>query len=180
MLETQSEVDKTVFVSNLHSCVKEEILYELFLQAGPVKKVIIPRDREGHQRSFGFVHYKHAEAVPYAIELLDGIWLYGRPISLQYTFGNSHQASGAASPNLQNGLPGHSKHQPLEEPSWSDVMSGLPLDPFSPVLTPAQGQCWPVVSTPASVAPQWPWLDSGYAPWMPGSEEQSPSCTMCR
>ncbi|XP_037401900.1 RNA binding motif protein 11 isoform X3 [Pygocentrus nattereri] len=118
MLETQRDIDKTVFVSNLHSCVREEILYELFLQAGPVKKVVIPRDREGHQRSFGFVYYKHAEAVPYAIELLDGIWLYGRPISLKYTFvvrtpmdphraGNSHQACGAASPHLQNGLAGN-------------------------------------------------------------------------
>ncbi|KAL7854308.1 hypothetical protein AOLI_G00211520 [Acnodon oligacanthus] len=176
MLETQRDVDKTVFVSNLHSCVKEEILYELFLQAGPVKKVVIPRDREGHQRSFGFVYYKHAEAVPYAIELLDGIWLYGRPISLKYTFGNSHQACGAASPYLQNGQAGYSKFPPQEEHSWSDVVSGLPLDHFFPAVPAAQGQRWPAVSTPSSAAPQWPWRVSGYAPWIPGSDEQSPAC----
>ncbi|XP_072518084.1 RNA binding motif protein 11 isoform X2 [Salminus brasiliensis] len=180
MLENQSEVDRTVFVSNLQSCVKEEILYELFLQAGPVRKVVIPRDRDGQQRSFGFVYYKHAEAVPYAIELLDGIWLYGRPISLKYPFGHPLQGCGASSPNLQNGLAGNSKLPPQDEHSWSDTVSGLPLDHFSPAMLPAQGPCWPAVSTPSSAAPQWPWLDSGYASWIPGSEEQSPACAMCR
>uniref|UniRef100_A0A8B9H909 RRM domain-containing protein n=1 Tax=Astyanax mexicanus TaxID=7994 RepID=A0A8B9H909_ASTMX len=61
--------------------------FYFFYQAGPVRKVVIPRGREGQQRTFGFVYYKHAEAVPYSIELLDGIWLYGRPISLKYPYG---------------------------------------------------------------------------------------------
>ncbi len=29
------------------------------------------------------VYYKHAEAVPYAVALLNGIWLYGQPIRLR-------------------------------------------------------------------------------------------------
>lgn len=56
-------------------------------QAGPVQKVIIPKDRDGNQKSYGFVYYKHAEAVPYAIALLDGIWLYGCPITLRHHYG---------------------------------------------------------------------------------------------
>ncbi|MFT7800318.1 splicing regulator RBM11, partial [Arapaima gigas] len=60
-------------------------------QAGPLKKVTIARDKEGRQRSYGFVCYKHREAVPYAIALLDGIWLYGRPIRLKYRCGG-HEA----------------------------------------------------------------------------------------
>ncbi|KAG9266195.1 spliceosome-associated protein 49 isoform X1, partial [Astyanax mexicanus] len=180
MLESQTEVEKAVFVSNLHSSVKEEILYELFLQAGPVRKVVIPRDREGQQRTFGFVYYKHAEAVPYSIELLDGIWLYGRPISLKYPYGHSRQGCGPASPNLQNGLAGNNTLPPLDGNTWSDMISGLPLDHFCPALFPAQGQHWPTASTPTTAAPRWPWLDSGYASWIAGSEEPSPACAMCR
>nr|XP_020641109.1 splicing regulator RBM11 [Pogona vitticeps] len=83
-------VDRTLFVGNLESRVGEEILYELFLQAGPVTKVTICKDKDGKPKTFGFVCFKHTESVPYAIALLNGIRLYGRPIKVQYRFGSSH------------------------------------------------------------------------------------------
>ncbi|KPP57625.1 putative RNA-binding protein 11 [Scleropages formosus] len=55
--------------------------------AGPLKKVAIARDKEGQQKSYGFVCFKHRESVPYAIALLDGIWLYGQPIRLKHRYG---------------------------------------------------------------------------------------------
>ncbi|KAB1283924.1 Splicing regulator RBM11 [Camelus dromedarius] len=60
MFPAQEEADRTVFVGNLEARVREEILYELFLQ--------------------------HPESVSYAIALLNGIRLYGRPINVQYRF----------------------------------------------------------------------------------------------
>ncbi|MGH0178511.1 UNVERIFIED_CONTAM: hypothetical protein FKN15_078211 [Acipenser sinensis] len=57
--------------------------------AGPLTRVTIAKDKDGKQKSYGFVCYKHREAVPYAIALLNGIRLYGRPIKLQYRFGCS-------------------------------------------------------------------------------------------
>uniref|UniRef100_A0A670HRA4 Splicing regulator RBM11 n=1 Tax=Podarcis muralis TaxID=64176 RepID=A0A670HRA4_PODMU len=78
------EPDRTLFVGNLESRVQEEILYELFLQAGPVTKVTICKDKDGKPKAFGFVCFKHTESVPYAIALLNGIRLYGRPIKVQY------------------------------------------------------------------------------------------------
>uniref|UniRef100_A0A8C9RPG8 RNA binding motif protein 11 n=1 Tax=Scleropages formosus TaxID=113540 RepID=A0A8C9RPG8_SCLFO len=89
MLDTQYEKERTVFVGNLCASVTEEILFELFLQAGPLKKVAIARDKEGQQKSYGFVCFKHRESVPYAIALLDGIWLYGQPIRLKHRYGGS-------------------------------------------------------------------------------------------
>ncbi|XP_014802906.1 PREDICTED: splicing regulator RBM11 isoform X1 [Calidris pugnax] len=86
------EADRTLFVGNLESRVREEILYELFLQAGPLTKVTICKDKEGKPKSFGFVCFKHKESVPYAIALLNGIRLYGRPIKVQYRFGSSHSS----------------------------------------------------------------------------------------
>ncbi|XP_032076108.1 splicing regulator RBM11 [Thamnophis elegans] len=84
------EPDRTLFVGNLENRVKEEILYELFLQAGPVSKVTICKDKDGNPKSFGFVCFKHTESVPYAMALLNGIRLYGRPIKVQYRFGSTH------------------------------------------------------------------------------------------
>uniref|UniRef100_H3AIN1 Splicing regulator RBM11 n=1 Tax=Latimeria chalumnae TaxID=7897 RepID=H3AIN1_LATCH len=91
MLNKQDEANRTVFVGNLHCNVKEEILYELFLQAGPLTKVTIAKDKDGKPKSFGFVCFKHVESVPYAIALLNEIRLYGRPIKLQYRSGKFYQ-----------------------------------------------------------------------------------------
>ncbi|XP_073524340.1 splicing regulator RBM11 [Phyllobates terribilis] len=90
MLRRQEETDRTIFVGNLDCNVKEEILYELFLQAGPLTKVTIAKDKDGNLKSFGFVCFKHTESVPYAISLLNGIRLFGRPIKLHYRFGSSY------------------------------------------------------------------------------------------
>uniref|UniRef100_A0A8C8RCU1 Splicing regulator RBM11 n=1 Tax=Pelusios castaneus TaxID=367368 RepID=A0A8C8RCU1_9SAUR len=87
------EPDRTLFVGNLEGRVREEILYELFLQAGPLTNVTICKDKEGKPKSFGFVCFKHTESVPYAIALLNGIRLYGRPIKVQYRFGRFSRTS---------------------------------------------------------------------------------------
>ncbi|XP_072470797.1 splicing regulator RBM11 isoform X2 [Notamacropus eugenii] len=127
----EKAADRTVFVGNLEARVREEILYELFLQfeimnffiiskdvtptffwekpvdlatrkslmtferakqAGPLTRVTICKDKEGKPKPFGFVCFKHQESVSYAIALLNGIRLYGRPINVQYRFGSSHSA----------------------------------------------------------------------------------------
>ncbi|XP_048201904.1 splicing regulator RBM11 isoform X1 [Perognathus longimembris pacificus] len=103
MFPAQEEADRTVFVGNLEARVREEILYELFLQAGPLTKVTICKDREGKPKSFGFVCFKHPESVSYAIALLNGIRLYGRPINVQYRFGSS-RCSEPATQNFENSV----------------------------------------------------------------------------
>lgn len=73
--------DFTVFVGNLSEKVTEAVLYELFLQAGPLTDVRLPSNN-GVRKSFGFVEYKHEISVPYALRLLDSTKLFGRPIKL--------------------------------------------------------------------------------------------------
>ncbi|XP_029036882.1 splicing regulator RBM11 [Osmia bicornis bicornis] len=73
---------RTVWCGNLSEKVTEEILYELFLQGGPVQRVSIPKDRDGRQRSYGFVTYKHIDSVSYALNLFDGTVLFNRPLSM--------------------------------------------------------------------------------------------------
>ncbi|PKU35034.1 rna-binding protein 7 [Limosa lapponica baueri] len=82
-----AEADRTLFVGNLDPKVTEELIFELFHQAGPVIKVKIPKDRDGRPKQFAFVNFKHEESVPYGLSLLNGIKLYGRPIKIQFRSG---------------------------------------------------------------------------------------------
>ncbi|KAJ8667166.1 hypothetical protein QAD02_008828 [Eretmocerus hayati] len=88
------EDKRTIWCGNLHESVSEEILYELFLQGGPVQKVSIPKDRDGKQKTFGFVTYKHECSVPYALDLFDGTTLFNRQVHMKSrnnNLENSHQ-----------------------------------------------------------------------------------------
>uniref|UniRef100_A0A8C6BNN2 RRM domain-containing protein n=1 Tax=Monodon monoceros TaxID=40151 RepID=A0A8C6BNN2_MONMO len=58
--------------------------------AGPVIKVKIPKDKDGKPKQFAFANFKRELSVPYAMNLLNGIKLFGRPIKLQFRSGSSH------------------------------------------------------------------------------------------
>ncbi|KAI5639948.1 RNA recognition motif domain-containing protein [Phthorimaea operculella] len=77
------EDNKTLWCGNLPEQATEELLYELFLQAGPLEKVRIPRDRDGRQKNFAFITYCHEVSVPYAISLFRGTALFHKTLSLQ-------------------------------------------------------------------------------------------------
>ncbi|XP_032565411.1 RNA-binding protein 7 [Chiroxiphia lanceolata] len=87
-----AEANRTLFVGNLDPKVTEEIIFELFHQAGPVITVKIPKDRDGRPKQFAFVNFKHEVSVPYGLQLLNGIKLYGRPMRIQFRSGSSHAA----------------------------------------------------------------------------------------
>ncbi|NXF09261.1 RBM7 protein, partial [Smithornis capensis] len=87
-----AEANRTLFVGNLDPKVTEELIFELFHQAGPVITVKIPKDRDGRPKQFAFVNFKHEESVPYGLQLLNGIKLYGRPMRIQFRSGSSHAA----------------------------------------------------------------------------------------
>jgi len=73
---------RTLWCGNLSSRVTEDILYELFLQAGPLDEVKIPKDRDSRPRPFGFITFKHDESVNYAMELFRGISLYNKELQV--------------------------------------------------------------------------------------------------
>ncbi|XP_066476904.1 splicing regulator RBM11 [Tiliqua scincoides] len=131
------EADRTLFVGNLDSRVQEEILYELFLQAGPVTKVTICKDKDGKPKTFGFACFKHTESVPYAIALLNGIRLYGRPIKVQYRFGSSH------CPELSSHCQNMENNADIQSLTYRNLelygTSPLPVSPFQVNGSPPQG-----------------------------------------
>lgn len=95
----EDEADRTLFIRNLDSRVTEELLFELFLQAGPLIRTKIPKDPDGKQKTFGFALYKHEVSVPYAMQLLNGATLFGRTLHVQFRSGSSHSSSPGNSQN---------------------------------------------------------------------------------
>ena len=92
--ENEHEVkSRTLWCGSLSEKVDERILYELFLNAGPLEKVTIPRDKEtGRQKTFAFILFSHPESVKYAVILLNNTLLFGQQIKLQ------HRESGVGLP----------------------------------------------------------------------------------
>ncbi|XP_023165769.1 uncharacterized protein LOC111596000 [Drosophila hydei] len=81
--DDDEEQVRTLFSNNLDERVTEDILYEVFLQAGPIESVRIPLDNTGRQRNFGFVTYQHKSAVPYAMELYQGLELFQKKVNIR-------------------------------------------------------------------------------------------------
>ncbi|XP_071805589.1 splicing factor 3B subunit 4-like [Asterias amurensis] len=73
--------DATVYVGGLDEKVSEALIWELFLQAGPVVNTHMPKDRVTQQhQSYGFVEFMSEEDADYAIKVMNMIKLYGKPI----------------------------------------------------------------------------------------------------
>lgn len=73
--------DATVYVGNLDPQASEELVWELFVQAGPVVNVYLPKDRvtNAHQ-GYGFVEFRSEEDADYSIKILNMVKIYGKPI----------------------------------------------------------------------------------------------------
>lgn len=82
-LENERNPHACLYVGNLDPEVTEPILYELFIQVGPVKSLNVPKDRilRTHQ-GFGFVEFKTIEDAEYALKILRGVRLYSRTLKI--------------------------------------------------------------------------------------------------
>lgn len=75
--------EATCYIGNLDLRVTEDILWELFIQCGPLINVHIPRDKiTGEHQGFSFVEFRSEEDADYAIKIMHMIKLYGKPIKV--------------------------------------------------------------------------------------------------
>ena len=73
--------DATIYVGGLDEKVTESLLWELFVQAGPVVNVHMPKDRVTmmHQ-GYGFVEFLSEDDADYSIKIMNMIKLFGKPV----------------------------------------------------------------------------------------------------
>jgi len=77
----QRNQEATVHVGNLDTLANEELVWELFLQAGPLERVHVPRDKvTGEGAGFAFVEYMLERDADYAVKLLSGVKLFNRQL----------------------------------------------------------------------------------------------------
>jgi RNA recognition motif-containing protein len=63
--------EATLYVANLDEKVTEPLLWELFIQAGPVVNVHLPKDRITQQhQGYGFVELMSEEDADYCLKVL--------------------------------------------------------------------------------------------------------------
>nr|CAD7568863.1 unnamed protein product [Timema californicum] len=76
-----TKADATIYVGGLDEKVSEALMWEVFVQSGPVVNVHMPKDRvtQMHQ-GYGFVEFMGEEDADYAIKIMNMIKLYGKPI----------------------------------------------------------------------------------------------------
>lgn len=81
--------DASIYVGGLDEKVSEAVLWELFVQAGPVVSVNMPKDRvTGTHQGFGFVEFMAEEDADYAIKIMNMIKLFGKPIKVNKASAN--------------------------------------------------------------------------------------------
>lgn len=108
----EDEQERTLWCGNFSDNMTEEILYELFLQAGPLEKVKIPNDKDGRPRRYGFITFRHAVSVPYTIKLMNGIHIFDRPLKLQARTVNKDANSSGSSFGTPNSSFGSNAQPP--------------------------------------------------------------------
>uniref|UniRef100_A0A182QRW0 RRM domain-containing protein n=1 Tax=Anopheles farauti TaxID=69004 RepID=A0A182QRW0_9DIPT len=111
------EDDRMLWCGNLSENVTEEILYELFLQAGPLENVKIPRDGDRRQRSYAFITYVHAASVEYAINIFEGTSLFQRQLTLHKKTRNGSNPVASPQINFNHPSTSNSRNYRYQEDS---------------------------------------------------------------
>lgn len=77
----EQDKDSTIYIGNLDERVTDALVWELFLQAGRIANVHLPKDRvtQTHQ-GYGFVEFNSEEDAEYAARIMNQVRLYGKPI----------------------------------------------------------------------------------------------------
>lgn len=86
--------DATIYCGNLDERVRDELLFELMLQAGPVVNVHIPKDRVmGQHQGYGFAEFLTEEDADYAVSIMNQVKLFGKPIRVNKASSDKKQVS---------------------------------------------------------------------------------------
>ena len=98
--------DATVYIGNLDEKVTEALLTELMIQVGPVVHTHIPRDRitQLHQ-GYGFVEFPGEADAEYAVKVMNGIKLFGKPLRINKSSGDRRATDVGASLFIGNLAP---------------------------------------------------------------------------
>jgi splicing factor 3B subunit 4 len=80
----QRNQEATLWVGGLDERVDDDLLWELFVQVGPLAEVSVPVDKvNGRSREFGFVEFRSEADADYALKVMSMVSLYGKPLRVR-------------------------------------------------------------------------------------------------
>ncbi|KAI5965295.1 sap49 [Candida pseudojiufengensis] len=82
--DSERNVNASLYFGNLDPQCSETLMYELFLQFGPIKNLHMPKDRINkiHQ-GYGFIEFENPSDAKYSEDILRGVRLYGKVLKLK-------------------------------------------------------------------------------------------------
>lgn len=130
-LDSDRNIDASLYFGNIDPQVTELLMYELFIQFGPVKSINIPKDRilKTHQ-GYGFVEFKNSADAKYTMEILRGIRLYGKALKLKRIDAKSQSSTN----NPNNQTIGTFVQSDLINPNYIDVGAKLFINNLNPLV----------------------------------------------
>jgi len=79
----EKNINATLFIGNIDQKVNEEILWELFIQTGPIATLILPRDKvDFHHFGYCFVEYESVVDCDYTVKIFNPLKLYNKFITI--------------------------------------------------------------------------------------------------
>lgn len=104
LLDVERDFNCSIYVGNIDPDADEALIYELFIQFGPLRLLLMPKDRilRLHQ-GFAFVEYKTLADAEFARHAVKGTRLYGRALRIKKLDGQTVADSGHKAPPLSVG-----------------------------------------------------------------------------
>lgn len=125
----QRNQDATVHVGGLDDSADEELVWELFVQAGPVVSVHMPRDKvSGRHQNYAFVEFRGEEDAEYAVKVLNMTRLFGKLLRVSKASADRARLAEGVGANLFIG----NLDPSVDEKLLYDVFSafgGIPMPP---------------------------------------------------
>lgn len=116
-------------VGGLDDAADEELVWELFVQAGPVVSVHMPRDKvSGRHQNYAFVEFRGEEDAEYAVKVLNMTRLYGKLLRVSKASADRARLAEGVGANLFIG----NLDPSVDEKLLYDVFSafgGIPMPP---------------------------------------------------
>eukprot|EP01023_Acetabularia_acetabulum_P024720 TRINITY_DN23792_c0_g1_i1.p1 TRINITY_DN23792_c0_g1~~TRINITY_DN23792_c0_g1_i1.p1 ORF type:complete len:397 (-),score=102.81 TRINITY_DN23792_c0_g1_i1:1092-2282(-) len=84
---TQAANNRTLYIGNLHACMDEGTLLNVFQVCGPVESVKIIKDKgSGISQGYGFIRFSDKNIAEMAMQQYQGYLLYGQEIRLNWAY----------------------------------------------------------------------------------------------
>ncbi|GMM33788.1 U2 snRNP complex subunit [Saccharomycopsis crataegensis] len=126
LAESERNPNATLYIGNTPEELDEHLLYELLVQAAPIKNIKIPKDRiTGLPQGYAFVELKVVNDVEYVVNVMNGITVFDK--SLKIRKANTNQTS-------NNNL-GQSSLQDLQDSSKIiDIGANIHISNLDPLM----------------------------------------------